>query len=161
MTALVDIKKPSALRYTTIKLVLKVIDLASKYLFNKGRLGDIPSIHFARWIIIDKQHLVFFSKYDGSWENYLGDFIDKASHGLTSIWGNCVKFPRALFLAWKGATNEHLFKYYVRANQIPTDVWYSAYQDLTVLNINNNSQIRAGLSGTMNDTQAREWLKLF
>ena len=161
MTALVDIKKPGWLRYTTIKLVLGIINLAAKYLFNKGRLADIPSIHFARWIIIDKRHLVFFSNYDGSWENYLGDFIDKASMGLTAIWSNCIKYPRTRFLVCEGATNEHLFKFYVRVNQVETDVWYSAYQDLTVLNINHNTQIRAGLSGTMNDAQAREWLKLF
>jgi hypothetical protein len=86
LTHLVDIK-PGAFRLMTLKGVLRSINLLAKAVFNKGKLGEIPTIHFARWIIIDEgRRLLFFSNFDGSWENYLGDFVDKAAVGLTGVW---------------------------------------------------------------------------
>jgi hypothetical protein len=122
----------------------------------------IPSIHFARWVIVDEgRRLIFFSNFDGSWENYLGDFIDKAAPGLTSVWSNCVGFPRTKGLSGGGATDEQKFKAYSRASQIPTQVWYSAYKWLSVPNINNNTRIRLGLYGEMDRAEAEEWLRRF
>ena len=40
-----------------------------------------------------------------------------------------------------------MFKDFLRVNQVPTHVWYSAYGDLTALNIAQNERIRAGLHG--------------
>ena len=40
--------------------------------------------------------------------------------------------------------------------QVPTHVWYSAYGDLTALNIAQNERIRAGLHG---DPDEREWVQ--
>src|SRR6185436_20728120 len=51
--------------------------------FNEiGMLGGIPSIHFAKWLLIDEgRRLLFTSNYDGNWESYLGDFVDGAALG--------------------------------------------------------------------------------
>jgi len=161
LTHLVDIK-PGWFRLTILKIVLFSINTLAKYIFNKGKLGSIPSIHFARWIIIDEgRRLLFFSNFDGSWENYLGDFIDKASVGLTGVWSNTVGFPKAKFLILEGATDEQQFKTWTRAHQIPTQVWYSAYKLLSVQNINNNSSIREGLVKPLKDKQLLNWLKKF
>src|SRR5690606_10575116 len=106
LTHLVEIK-PGWFRSFTLKLVLNGIAYLVKISFNKGKLGGIPSIHFARWIIIDKgKRLLFFSNFDGSWENYLGDFVDKAAVGLTGVWSNTVEFPKTRFLLFKGARDE-------------------------------------------------------
>ena len=158
LTHLVELK-PGWFRLFSLKLVLFLVETAGIYYYNKGKLGRIPTIHFARWIIIDGgKRLLFFSNYDGSWENYLGDFIDKASVGLTGVWSNTIEFPKSKFLFGKGATDEQRFKSWTRKYQIPTQVWYSAHKYLTVENINNNSAIIKGLNENLKGKELTEWL---
>ncbi|MFL5540396.1 MAG: Dyp-type peroxidase [Longimicrobiaceae bacterium] len=162
MSSVIYIKEPLWFRGAVLRAVLAFINFAAKYQDNQGALAGIPSIHFARWVIVDGgRRLVFFSNFDGSWESYLGDFVDKAHNGLTAVWSNCVGFPRTKGLLQEGATNEQQFKAYSRASQIPTQVWYSAYRWLSVSNINNNSKIRLGLYGTMTRAEAAAWLRRF
>ena len=68
-------------------------------------------------------------------------------------------YPRTRFLALDGATDEERFKAWARAQQTPTDVWYTAYKTLTVKNIINNKEIRKGLSGDLTKEQTLEWLR--
>jgi len=162
MSSVIYIKEPLWFRGVVLRAVLAFINVSAKYLSNQGNLSGIPSIHFARWVIVDDgRRLVFFSNFDGSWDNYLGDFIDKSSNGLTAVWSNCVGFPRTTGLTGGGATNEQQFKAYSRDSQIPTQVWYSAYRWLSVSNINNNSKIRLGLYEEMDAAAAQEWLRRF
>ena len=159
MTNVVDMK-PGKFRLFTLKLVFTLVEVAARYLFTNGKLGNIPTIHFARWVFAENnRRLLFFSNYGGSWESYLGDFIDKASVGLTGVWSNTVLFPRTRWLISGGATDEERFKSWARAQQTPTDVWYTAYKTLTVKNIINNKEIRKGLSGNLTDDQTLEWLR--
>lgn len=160
MTHLVTIK-PGSFRAALSRLALWGIYVLAKHVFNKGTLGGIPSIHFARWVIVDKR-LLFFSNFDASWMNYLGDFIDKASLGLTAAWSSTLGFPKTRFLAFGGATMANRFKRWARNLQIPTQVWYSAYPNYSVENINNNAKIRQGLSENLStDKKRKEWLARF
>lgn len=162
MSSVIYIKEPLWFRGIVLRAVLGFINFSAKYLSNQGNLAGIPSIHFARWVIVDGgRRLVFFSNFDGSWDNYLGDFIDKSSSGLTAVWSNCVGFPRTTGLTGGGATNEQQFKAYSRQSQIPTQVWYSAYRWLSVSNINNNTKLRLGLYQTMDEAATLEWLRRF
>jgi hypothetical protein len=159
MTSVTTVKA-GGLRQATLRTVLWVIDLAGRYVYTHGRLGSISSIHFARWVVLDDgRRLLFCSNFDGSWENYLGEFIDRAASGLTAVWSNTVGFPRTRFLTGAGARDEKRFKAYARNSQVLTEVWYSAYRDLTVQNINNNSAIRAGLFGEQSPEETRAWLR--
>jgi hypothetical protein len=159
LTHLVEIKE-GWFRLMVLKAVLGTVETLGIYIFNKGNLGGIPSIHFARWIIIDKgKRLLFFSNFDGSWENYLGDFIDRAAVGLTAVWSNTKLFPRSKNLFQDGATDEQKFKSWTRMHQIPTQVWYSAYKYLTVENINNNTKIQEGFNQQLTDEQLNAWLQ--
>lgn len=158
LTHLVEIK-PGWFRLFTLKLVLNGIAYLAKYVFNKGKLGGIPTIHYARWIIIDKgRRLLFFSNFDGSWESYLGDFVDKAAVGLTGVWSNTQHFPKTRFLLFKGARDEQRFKSWARSKQEITNVWYSAYPDLTVTNIAKNRALQEGLCKDLSDLETKEWL---
>jgi hypothetical protein len=158
LTHLVELKEGSFRRFM-LKFVLTAVEVAGIYYFNKGTLGGIPSIHFARWIIIDKgKRLLFYSNFDGSWENYLGDFIDRASVGLTAVWSNTKLFPKSKNLVQEGALDEQKFKSWTRMLQIPTQVWYSAYKYLTVENINNNTAISEGLKKNLTDIEIKNWL---
>jgi hypothetical protein len=159
LTHLVRIK-PGKFRFKTLKATLGLSNYLARVLFTQGKLLGIPSIHFARWVMIDdNKQLLFFSNFDGSWENYLGDFIDKAAPGLNGVWANTENYPKSRYLFGGGATDEQNFKNWARLQQLPTDLWYSAYKFLTVENINNNTAIRQGLVGDMNAKQVRDWLR--
>jgi hypothetical protein len=149
--------KPGWFRAILLRGVLFVIHLAGRFIENKGQLGGIPSIHFARWLIVERDTLVFLSNYGGSWESYLNDFIDKASGGLTAVWSNTGGFPRSRGLIHEGAKQEREFKVYARNSQVPTLVWYRAYPDLNTTNIENNTRIREGVTGRARE-EDRRWL---
>jgi hypothetical protein len=152
---------PGRLRLGVLRTVLLLINVLSKYSFNKGALGGICTIHFAGWSILEKERsLLFFSNFDGSWENYLSDFVDRAAVGLTGVWSNTINFPRTSWLVSRGAADEERFKNWTRKYQVHTQVWYSAFEELTVKNIWRNHRIALGLNQEMNDMQTKQWLNL-
>jgi hypothetical protein len=156
LNIMVDVK-PGWFRLTTLKIVLWAIDFLGRHYFSHGALGGITSIHFARWVLLDGgRRLLFFSNYDGSWESYLGDFVDRASAGLSAVWSNTVGFPPTRLLVLSGARNEDEFKQWARNHQLRTQLWYSAHASESVQNILNNVQIRAGLFDPATDSQS--WL---
>ena len=153
--------KPGVFRRVTLRVVLWLVNLFARTA-DKGKLSGIPSIHFAHWSLIDKGRRLFFvSNFDGSWENYLDDFIDKASPGLTAVWSNTVGFPRTNWLVKDGARDGSRFKANARDKQTYTNVWYSAYKQLTVQTIDNNSSIREDLFTSLDDKTTRKWLRRF
>jgi hypothetical protein len=153
--------KRGRFRRVTLRLVLRVTNLIARTA-NKGVLLGIPSIHFAHWSLIDEgRRLLFLSNYGGSWGNYLDDFIDKASVGLTGIWTNTTDFPATRFLILDGSRDGPRFKSFARGKQTVTNVWYSAYPDSTVQNIDNNSAIREDLFTTLDEAATRSWLRRF
>ena len=157
--ASITIVKPGWLRRLTLRVVLWAINLLARAKATHGELSGIPSIHFAHWSVIDNgRRLLFLSNFDGSWENYLDDFIDKASSGLTAVWSNTLNFPRTQFLLWGGARDGSRFKAVARDSQTVTNAWYSAYWDLTVQGIDNNSSIREDVLNPLDATATKAWL---
>jgi len=159
--ASVTLVKPGLFRQITLRFALWLANLVAGVSTN-GTLLGIPSIHFAHWSIIDNgKRLLFLSNFDGSWENYLDDFIDKGSRGLTAVWSNTAGFPRTRFLFFGGARDGARFKALARASQRSPNAWYSAYPDLTARTIDNNSTMRNALFSSLDDTAIREWLWRF
>ena len=155
------VKQPRWFRLGVLRVVLALINVVARYQSTQGTLSGIPSIHFARWVVVDEgRRLLFFSNFDGSWQSYLGDFVDKASEGLTAIWSNTVGFPRTVGLIEGGAADEQGFKAFARGSQVVTHVWYSAYPTLTVSNINDNTRLRLGLYTEMDEKAAQAWLRM-
>lgn len=156
------VMKPGKVRLITVlALMLFARTLISNF-FVKGKLMGIPTIHFARWVLIDdNKHMMFFSNFDGSWQQYLGDFIDKSGWGLTGIFSNTVNFPKTNFLFTGGAYDEEHFLAWSRGTQILTQVWYSAYHHLSIKNIVNNTLIRNELRKNLSEKQAQLFLKRF
>jgi hypothetical protein len=153
--------KPGLLRKVTIEVALRGIDIASRYVLNHGSLAGVKTIHFAHWCKLDSgRRLIFASNYDGTVKSYNDDFIDKVWWGLNLVFSNGVGWPRTFLLIGGGARDEQAFKNFLRRHQIPTQVWYSAYPDLTAVNISNNANIRAGLVGAMTSEEAEAWLRL-
>lgn len=153
--------KPGWFRAVTARVILGLIGFGARHIFNNGTLAGVKTIHFARWVPLDgRRRIVFCSNFDGSTESYMDDFIDKVAWGLNAIFSNGLGYPSTRWLIFGGARNETVFKSFLRAHQLPTQVWFAAYDRCTALNIVNNARIRAGLCGEMTETRARAWLRL-
>jgi hypothetical protein len=151
--------KPGLFRRLTLRVVLFLLGYVARHFFRRGNLAGVKTIHFARWVFIDGGRRMFFaSNYDGSLESYMDDFIDKVAWGLNLVFSNGVGYPRTRWLVLDGARDELAFKDYLRLHQVPTRVWYSAYGDLTALNIGQNERIRAGLHGHPSADEERAWV---
>jgi len=154
--------KPGWIRYYTIMTLLRLTNFMAPYLFSKGSLSGIPSVHFARWLIINEgRQMLFLSNYDGNSEGYLRDFIDIAGKQLTLLFSNTIGYPRTVLMVFGGAKDANGFMAWARQNQLITNVWYSANPSVTVKNIFQNAKIRKGLYGSMTERAARDWLQLF
>jgi hypothetical protein len=99
-------------------------------------LKNLSFIHFARWVVIgrnqfprlsDKQppedlrydYLLFFSNFNGTWNQYIDAFSAVLSRGLNAIWRWSEKFP--------GSRPVTGFKRYISLVQIDTDYYYNVY----------------------------------
>jgi len=124
-----------------------------------GMLGGIPSIHFAKWVLIDEgRRLLFMSNYDGNWESYLGDFVDGAAAGLNAAWTCTEEYPNTIATFWGGANDEERFKAWARSKQRPTQLFYTAYPASSVATINNATWLRAGLhEAKLSGPALEEW----
>lgn len=153
--------KPGLFRRLTARAVLFLTDYGARHLFNHANLAGVKTIHFARWVPLDGgRRIIFASSYDGSLESYMDDFIDKVWWGLNATFSSGAGYPRTDFLLFRGSRDEQAFKDYLRVHQVPTQVWYSAYERLTCLNVENNACARAGLHGRMDAAAAARWLAL-
>jgi hypothetical protein len=162
LASLVDLK-PGIGRRMLLRGILLVIDVAARIAFTKGELGGIPSIHYAHWSVVDGgRRLLFVSNYDGTWDSYLDDFIEKAASGLTAVWSNTRDFPPCRWLGIPhdcgGARHGPAFKRIARKSQVPTTVHFVAYPELSVGNIQRNTALRQGLVGELDEKGAQAWL---
>lgn len=116
-----------------LRAVLALIDLYGRRLSTPGSLVGISTIHTVRWVIIDGgQRLLMVSNYDGTWENYIDEFAEMILSGLDALWTSDPLFPRA------GAQDVAALKQFLRAQQAPANVFYSAYPTASVLNLKLN-----------------------
>ncbi len=155
-------RKAGLTRRITTRLAFWVIGAIAPRAYKSGHLGEIGTIHFARWVMLPGgRDLVFFSNFGGSWESYLEDFITKAHAGLTAVWSNTDGFPRTNSLFLDGATDGERFKRFARHSMAATPFWYSAYPTLTTDNIRSNTAIRIGLATVKMNEEAITWLAQF
>lgn len=124
-----------------VKVVLAAINAYAKRLAPPGSLIGISTIHFVRWVLIDEgRRLMLLSDYDGSWENYIDEFAEMILSGLDAIWESSFGYPA------DGARDLPAFKRFLRAHQAPSEVFFSAYPNETVLNIANDRMLADALT---------------
>src|SRR5205085_7893477 len=99
-------------------------------------LKNLSFIHFARWVIIprggfprlsEKQpaetlrydYLLFFSNFNGTWNQYIDAFSAVLSKGLDLVWRWSEKYP--------GSQPVTGFKRYISLVQFDTDYYYNVY----------------------------------
>ena len=111
--------------------------LGTPFLRSKLRgLLTLSMIHYARWVILRADdfprlhssqpkettrygYMLFFSNFNGTWEQYVDSFSAAIPSGLNSLWYRNV--------GWPTAVPEQPFHRYVLHNQVTTDYYYSAY----------------------------------
>jgi hypothetical protein len=103
-------------------------------------LINLSFIEFARWVIIPRDsfpylangqrreelkydYLLFFSNFNGTWNQYIDAFSAVLSKGLNLIWRWSEKFP--------GSVPVTPFKQYIAQVQFDTDYYYTAYPHAT------------------------------
>jgi hypothetical protein len=108
--------------------------------FLQNDLINLSFIEFARWVIVPRtafpylgqgqlqedlkyDYLLFFSNFNGTWNQYIDAFSAMLSRGLNLIWRWSEKFP--------GSVPVTLFKEYIARVQFDTDYYYSAYPHAT------------------------------
>lgn len=139
------------LRKIMLKFILWVTNYAAKYWFVEGSLMGTPTIHFARWVFIDDgKRFVFFSNFDGSYDGYLGDFVNNNGWGLNAIYGAAYGYPRTFFMFGGGSYNVLEFLGWGRQTQVSTPVWYSAYPWYGLQQIVKRSLLRDELMNNSN-----------
>ncbi len=99
-------------------------------------LINLSFIEFARWVILPRRHfpflgrgqkreelqydyLLFFSNFNGTWNQYIDAFSAVLSKGLNLVWRWSEKFP--------GSVPVTGFKEYIARVQFDTDYYYTSY----------------------------------
>jgi hypothetical protein len=103
-------------------------------------LINLSFIEFARWVIVPRKsfprpdermdaeelrydYLLFFSNFNGTWNQYIDAFSAVLYQGLNLIWMWSEKFP--------GSVPVTPFKEYISRVQFDTDYYYTAYPHAT------------------------------
>ena len=132
-----------------LKPVLKAIHLSPD-----SPIKKINTIHYARWVIIDNgTRLLFTSNFDGIGEDYLRDFVEKTPEGLDAIWSNCDGYP--------GAKPIEPFIAYVRAHEIDAELFYAAYPDATVNQVQKGLRVQQKVQALRKLDDFNSWLAEF
>jgi hypothetical protein len=99
-------------------------------------LKDLSFIHFARWVSVGRHsfprlseqqppedlkydYLLFFSNFNGTWNQYIDAFSAVLYQGLDFIWIWSEKYP--------GSRPVTAFKRYISLVQFDTDYYYNVY----------------------------------
>ena len=117
-------------------------------------LPELSFIHFARWVIVPRRafprlseqqpkenlrydYLLFFSNFNGTWNQYIDAFSAVLSKGLNGIWRWSEKFP--------GSVPVTPFKNFITRGQINTGYYYTAYPHATTNDVKAAHRVTAAL----------------
>lgn len=152
--------KPGLLRSLVLRAGHHALYLILRVEARDGYLSDMRTVHFAHWALLNNgSRLIFLSNFDGTWDSYLDDFIEKANTGTTLAWTNCVGSPSARFLTLDGVKKGRQFKAWARHSMAPNLFWFSAYPKLTVNQIERNHANADGLRRPALETgEAVQWI---
>jgi hypothetical protein len=117
-------------------------------------LINLSFIEFARWVVLPRRgfpflgngqkreelqydYLLFFSNFNGTWNQYIDAFSAVLSRGLNLIWRWSEKFP--------GSVPVTPFKNYIAQVQFDTDYYYTAYPRATANDLKSAHIVQASL----------------
>ncbi len=117
-------------------------------------LVALSLIHYARWVIVGSKqfphlapeqprenlrysYMLFFSNFNGSWDQYVDSFTFTIPSGLDLFWKWNVRYPKSVPLT--------PFHDYIRYNQIETIHYYSAYPMASANDVKSAKKLRLAL----------------
>ena len=124
----------------SVAFINKIIFWAATVPFLNTKITGLLTlslIHYARWAVLSDNdfphfpdtdqpkeeleyaYMVFFSNFNGSWEQYVDSFHMAIPDGLDAFWKNNVHYPKSVPL--------QPFHSYITHNQIWTNHYYNAY----------------------------------
>jgi hypothetical protein len=120
----------------------------------QSKLVGLSFIHFARWVVVKRRafprltesqpeeqlsydYLLFFSNFNGTWNQYIDAFADVLAGGLDMVWRWSEKFPRSRPVT--------AFKRYIALVQFDTDYYYTAYPRATTNDVKAAHRVCAAL----------------
>lgn len=126
-------------------------------------LLTLSLIHYARWVIIGRNqfprlhpsqppeklkysYMLFFSNFNGSWDQYVDSFTFAIPSGLDMFWKWNIRYPHSVALT--------PFHKYIQFNQISTSHYYNAYPLAASNDIKSAKKLKAALIAF--DQQTRE-----
>ncbi|WP_263355733.1 hypothetical protein [Acidicapsa ligni] len=126
-------------------------------------LINLSFIQFARWVIVPRNrfphldesqkqeslqydYLLFFSNFNGTWNQYIDAFSAVLSKGLDLIWRWSEKFP--------GSTPVTIFKEYIARVQFDTDYYYTAYPNATANDVKSAHIVVQAVNTLSHDAQS-------
>lgn len=125
-------------------------------------LITLSLIHYAGWAIIKPSqfprlhpcqpketvkytYMLFFSNFNGSWEQYVDSFHMAIPSGLDLFWRKNLRYPKSVPL--------QPFHAYINYNQIWTSHYYNAYPTASSNDIKAAKRIKNGLRAFIEDTE--------
>jgi hypothetical protein len=127
-------------------------------------LINLSFIQFARWVVIPRHHfpylgqtqerealrydyLLFFSNFNGTWNQYIDAFSAVLSNGLNLVWRWSEKFP--------GSVPVTPFKEYIARVQFDTDYYYTAYPQATTNDVKSAHIVQNALDALSSGVESR------
>ena len=126
-------------------------------------LKGLSFIHFARWVVIgrnafphlsEKQprealkydYLLFFSNFNGTWNQYIDAFSSVLYKGLDAIWWWSEGYP--------GSRPVTAFKRYISLVQFDTDYYYNVYPHAATNDVKAALRVNQALTAFAKDSLA-------
>ena len=131
-----------------------IFSIALKHPSTLKGLVTLSLIHYARWVIIGKNqfphvdaaqpkeklhysYMLFFSNFNGSWDQYVDSFTFAIPSGLDLFWKWNIRYPRSVPLT--------PFHKYIQYNQMETTHYYNAYPLATSNDIKSARKLKQAL----------------
>ncbi|MBC3864013.1 hypothetical protein H8K32_18045 [Undibacterium jejuense] len=136
-------------------------------------LQTLSLIHYARWVIIGRKqfphlspdqpkenlnysYMLFFSNFNGSWDQYVDSFTFAIPGGLDLFWKWNVRYSKSVALT--------PFHNYIQYNQLETIHYYNAYPLATSNDVKSAKTVKDTLSDfnkTVEEGSDEEFLKRY
>jgi uncharacterized membrane protein YphA (DoxX/SURF4 family) len=151
MTLIAEVRPSRLLRLWLAILAAPLVTVLS---YPPGDIANVHTLHSFVFVVLDGgKRLMFMAFFDGSLENYLGDFLDKLIWGLDTFYNNCNNYPEG------GMRQVDTFvKWIYERNRAPA-VFYSAYPEMTVLHILRDQKVIGPLAAHFDREAVDGWLR--
>ena len=141
MTTITEVKP---WRYPRLRLAMAANEFLAKYGYDPGQFANVGTLYSFRWVLIDnRKRLIFLSVFDGSWQNYMGDFIDKIIWALDGVYNNTKNYPPG------GMKQIDAFQAWILSCQYQPQLLFKSYPDETVLNLIRDRKINQSLAAQL------------